>query len=45
MYAERTQWPLEEAVVKLRHSRVHEEDEERCEIDDARLDRLDRALP
>jgi uncharacterized OsmC-like protein/fermentation-respiration switch protein FrsA (DUF1100 family) len=44
MYAERKKWPLEEAVVTLWHSRVHEEDEERCETDDARLDRLDRDL-
>jgi uncharacterized OsmC-like protein/fermentation-respiration switch protein FrsA (DUF1100 family) len=44
MYAERKKWPLEEAVVTLKHSRVHEEDEERCETEDARLDRLDRDL-
>ncbi|HUF52124.1 MAG TPA: bifunctional alpha/beta hydrolase/OsmC family protein [Longimicrobiales bacterium] len=44
MYADRKQWPLEEALVTLKHSRVHEEDEERCETDDARLDRLDREL-
>lgn len=44
MYAERKQWPLEEAVVTLKHSRVHEVDEERCESADARLDRLDRGL-
>jgi uncharacterized OsmC-like protein/alpha/beta superfamily hydrolase len=44
MYADRKQWPLEEAVVTLKHSRVHEEDEERCETQDARLDRLDRDL-
>ena len=45
MYADRKQWPLEEAIVKLTHSRVHAEDEERCEGGaDARLDRLDRDL-
>jgi uncharacterized OsmC-like protein len=44
MYADRKQWPLEEATVTLKHSRVHGVDEERCEHADARLDRLDREL-
>lgn len=44
MYAARKEWPLEQAVVTLKHSRVHEEDEERCETADARMDRLDRDL-
>jgi uncharacterized OsmC-like protein/pimeloyl-ACP methyl ester carboxylesterase len=44
MYADRKEWPLEEAVVTLKHSRVHELDEERCDTADARLDRLDRDL-
>lgn len=44
MYADRKKWPLEEAVVRLKHSKVHAEDEERCETGEARLDRLDREL-
>jgi len=44
MYADRKQWPLEEAVVRLKHSRVHAEDEERCETREARLDQLHREL-
>ena len=44
MYAERKRWPLEEAMVRLRHSRLHAEDEERCESEAARLDRLEREL-
>jgi uncharacterized OsmC-like protein/fermentation-respiration switch protein FrsA (DUF1100 family) len=44
MYADRKKWPLEEAVVRLQHSRIHAEDEEQLEDGDARLDRLDREL-
>jgi len=44
MYADRKNWPLEQAEVLLRHSRIHGEDEENCEEDDVRLDRLDREL-
>lgn len=44
MYADRKQWPLEEVVATLKHSRVHEVDEERCDTAEARLDRLDRDL-
>lgn len=44
MYADRKQWPLEQAVARVRHSRVHAEDEHHCEDRDVRLDRLDREL-
>jgi len=44
MYAERKGWPLEEAAVLLRHSKVYAEDEARPDSADARLDRLDREL-
>ena len=44
MYAGRKNWPLEEAVVRLKHSRIHAEDDEMCEDDDVRLDRLEREL-
>lgn len=44
MYAERKKWPLEEAIVRLRHSKIHAEDEERCETGEARLDQLAREL-
>jgi uncharacterized OsmC-like protein/fermentation-respiration switch protein FrsA (DUF1100 family) len=44
MYADRKKWPLEETVVRLQHSRIHAEDEERLEDGDARLDRLDREV-
>jgi uncharacterized OsmC-like protein len=44
MYADRKRWPLEEAVVTLKHTRVHGVDEERCDEADARIDRLAREL-
>ena len=44
MYAERKGWPLEEAVVRLRHRKVHAADEERCEAQDGRLDQIEREL-
>jgi uncharacterized OsmC-like protein/pimeloyl-ACP methyl ester carboxylesterase len=44
MYAARKKWPLEEAVVRLKHSRIHAEDEERCESAEARLDMLEREV-
>ena len=44
MYAGRKEWPLEEVVARLTHSKIHAEDEERCEDREARLDRLDREL-
>ena len=43
-YADRKGWPLEQAEARLVHSRVHADDEERCEEEDVRLDRLDRTL-
>jgi uncharacterized OsmC-like protein/alpha/beta superfamily hydrolase len=44
MYADRKDWPLEEAVVRLKHSKIHREDDEQLDNDDARLDRLERNL-
>lgn len=44
MYARRKNWPLEEAIASLRHSRVHAEDDENCEDCDVRIDRLEREL-
>lgn len=44
MYADRKGWPLEESVVRLRHSRLHGEDEARCEGAEPRLDRLSREV-
>ncbi|MFW6201579.1 MAG: alpha/beta fold hydrolase [Gemmatimonadota bacterium] len=45
MYADRKGWPLEEAVIRLEHEKVHQrDDEEACEGREARMDRLERAV-
>lgn len=44
MYADRKGWPLEEVQVRLRHARIHGEDEARCEDHEPRMDRLDREV-
>lgn len=45
MYADRKEWPLEEVVVKLRHSKLHGADAKACQDDDScRLDRVERDL-
>jgi putative redox protein len=44
MYAGRKGWPLEEARVRLRHSRIHAEDCAECEVEERRLDHMDREV-
>ena len=44
MYARRKGWPLERVTVRLRHSRVHAQDCEICETQDAKLTVIDREL-
>lgn len=44
MYARRKGWPLQEAVTRLRHSRVYAQDQDRCPDRPARMDRLDREV-
>ena len=44
LYARRKQWPLEDVVVRLRHSRIHAADCEDCETKEGMLDRIDREL-
>jgi putative redox protein len=44
MYAARKQWPLEGVGVRLRHTRIHAEDCERCETTEGRVDRIERDL-
>jgi putative redox protein len=40
LYADRRRWPLEGVTVRITHSRVHEEDCERCESQDVGIDQL-----
>ena len=42
LYARRKQWPLEAVTVKLRHSKIHAVDCEKCETKDGNLDRIER---
>jgi putative redox protein len=44
MYAERKKWPLENAHVTLRHSKVHVEDCAACESKPAMLDKMERII-
>jgi uncharacterized OsmC-like protein len=44
MYARQKQWPLEEVVVRLGHSRIHAADCAECETKEGTLDRIDREL-
>ena len=44
MYADRKDWPLDEAIVRLEHRKVHAEDCERCETDEGKVDRFKREI-
>ena len=44
MYARRKKWPLDEAIVRLRHSKVHAVDEKNCEDAEAKMDQLERSV-
>ena len=44
MYADRKNWQLQEAVVRLGHAKIHAGDEERCESREARLDLIEREI-
>jgi uncharacterized OsmC-like protein len=44
MYARQKNWPLEEVVVRLGHSRIHAADCAECETKEGMLDRIDREL-
>jgi putative redox protein len=44
MYARRKGWPLETAVVRLRHQKIHAKDCEHCEERNGKIDRFEREL-
>ena len=44
MYADRKKLPLERAVVRLRHEKIHAEDCAECETKEGKIDRIDRVL-
>ncbi|MFN2398608.1 MAG: alpha/beta fold hydrolase [Gemmatimonadaceae bacterium] len=44
MYADRKKWPLTEAIVRLKHRRVHAVDEKTCESQPAKMDELEREV-
>jgi putative redox protein len=44
MYADRKDWPLEEAVVRLSHEKVHADDCEHCDAETGTVDRIMREI-
>jgi putative redox protein len=44
MYARHKKLPLEKAVVRLKHEKVHAEDCEHCESTDGKIDRVEREI-
>jgi putative redox protein len=44
MYAARKGWPLEEAIVRLRHRKVHALDDQACPDRPVRLDEIEREI-
>ncbi|WP_305044215.1 bifunctional alpha/beta hydrolase/OsmC family protein [Geoalkalibacter sp.] len=44
MYARRKQWPLQSAVVRLRHEKIHARDCASCEEQNGKIDRFEREL-
>lgn len=44
MYARRKGWPLQTAVVRLRHEKIHARDCEQCEEQSGKIDRFEREL-
>jgi putative redox protein len=44
MYADRKDWPLDEATVRLSHEKVHAEDCDHCDTDDGKVDRIVREI-
>uniref|UniRef100_UPI003D813756 bifunctional alpha/beta hydrolase/OsmC family protein n=1 Tax=Trichloromonas sp. TaxID=3069249 RepID=UPI003D813756 len=44
MYARRKEWPLQDALVRLRHTKIHAKDCAHCEDQTGKIDRFEREL-
>ena len=44
LYARRKNWPLQEVLIRLRHSKIHAQDCESCETKGSMLDRIDSEI-
>jgi len=44
MYADRKDWPLDEATVHLSHEKIHAEDCDHCETEDGKVDHIQRDI-
>jgi putative redox protein len=44
MYADRKDWPLDEATVRLSHEKIHAEDCGHCDTEDGKVDRITREI-
>ena len=44
MYADRKGWPLEYAIARLRHQKIHADDCAACETRDGKIDQIEREL-
>ena len=44
MYADRKDWPLDEATVRLSHEKVHAQDCDHCDTDEGKVDRIVREI-
>jgi len=44
MYADRKDWPLDEAIVRLSHDKIHAEDCEHCETEEGKVDQIEREI-
>jgi putative redox protein len=44
MYADRKEWPLEAATVRLQHEKIHADDCAHCDTEDGKIDRITREI-
>ncbi|HKS30820.1 MAG TPA: OsmC family protein, partial [Chthoniobacterales bacterium] len=44
LYARRKNWPLQEVVISLRHSKIHAADCAECETREGKIDRIEREI-